>query len=950
MPRTQAGPRPWRKSILSQSHVRRLSGQFAFAWLSACAAGALALPNTPADVAIVANATVTPPTEACRPNPFGKRDIYLRGSFNTWNAVDSQRFAYVCNRFELVTPLSGAHTFKVADDDWSNDADFGAEAVQPGKPWRLTAKGPGIHYTFQGTHRIILKMSSPENATLSITDCAAPPLGETTLFLRGSMNNWAALDDFAFTYRCDAYYLNVKLQGRHEFKIADAAWGNATTLGGPASEPTMAQIDQALPMATGGVGNVHFAFDREQTLRVAFAGGRPLLTIGAKSFADPRQQAVTDPLAISLHHDSRQLADKAPFGAVPAGTTVSFAISALPGVDSITLVLEKRRLEGNQDVLEYTEAARVPMTRSRQGGRERWTGQYAFKDVSVYGYYFEVVAGDKTFVYQNNRQAVFWTRETGANGPGLVDDMPVAKKTIRRFRHTVFARDFTVPVWARDVIYYYIFPDRFRNGDARNDHRPGVDTYQDQGVEFHRNWLDKPYKPGSGDGSDGVYNNDFFGGDIAGIIEKLDYVAELGANTLYITPLFHASSNHKYDTSDFMNIDPHFGTNADFEKLTAEARKRGIRVIPDTSLNHVGSDSIYFDRFGKYRSGGAFEGAKIRRNSPYANWFTFDETATDPNKQYKGWVGVLDLPELNKASPAFREFAYGAPDSVMKVWLDRGAAGWRMDVAPWVPDDFWREWRKAIKRHKPDALTIAETWFDASKYFLGDTFDSTMNYIFRGTVLEYARGGRARQLYQNLELIREVYPPQAFYALMNLLSTHDAARSLHIFGYESESTEAEKIRIAKQRLLLAVFFQMTYPGAPAVYYGDEVGVTGGDDPYNRATYPWTDKGGKPDLALLAEFKRLIKMRKDYAVFRHGTLDAPVFIDDNVIVLVRHLGNVWAITATNNATIARSVTVKLPDGTIFKRLLDVLTGSNVPVTDGTVTIDIPAIFGIALVSQ
>ena len=384
--------------------------------------------------------------------------------------------------------------------------------------------------------------------------------------------------------------------------------------------------------------------------------------------------------------------------------------------------------------------------------------------------------------------------------------------------------------------------------------------------------------------------------------------------------------------------------------MTAEAKKRGIRVIPDTSLNHVGSDSIYFDRFGKYQSKGAFEGAKVRRDSPYASWFTFDETETDPDKQYKGWVNVLDLPELNKASPAFREFAYGAPDSVMKIWLDRGAAGWRMDVAPWVPDDFWREWRKAIKRHQPDALTIAETWFDASKYFLGDTFDSTMNYIFRNAVLEYAAGGKARQLYANLELIREVYPPQSLYVLMNLLSSHDVARSLHVFGHEGDATAAEKIHLAKQRLRLAVFFQMTYPGAPAVYYGDEVGVTGGDDPYNRATYPWADLGGKPDLALLADFKKLIKMRKDHAVLRHGTLGAPLLVDDHLIVLARKDGNTWAITATNNSVVAQTVKLKLPAELASANFQEVLTGARVNAKEGMVEFSVPALYGVVLISR
>ena len=171
---------------------------------------------------------------------------------------------------------------------------------------------------------------------------------------------------------------------------------------------------------------------------------------------------------------------------------------------------------------------------------------------------------------------------------------------------------------------------------------------------MHRNWLEKPYLPHSGDGSDDVYGNDFFGGDIAGIIDKLDYIADLGANTLYITPMFRAASNHKYDTADYKNIDPHFGTNDDFVRLTKEAAKRGIRVIPDTSLNHTGSDSIYFDRYDHYDDAaggpGAFKGEKIRPDSPYADWYRFDPTQTQPDKQYRGWAGAQDLPETNKAS------------------------------------------------------------------------------------------------------------------------------------------------------------------------------------------------------------------------------------------------------------------------------------------------------------
>jgi glycosidase len=907
------------------------------------------------------------PGGACKPKPFGKRALFLRGSFNSWNARDAQQFTYHCNRFELITRISGEHAFKLGDENWSKDADFGGDSLKAGVPLALELQGRNLRYTFNDYHRIILDMSQSDTTPLLvITDCPSPPLGEATLFLLGTMNNWTALDDYAFQYRCGAYYLNVKLSNRQEFKIADASWSNTTTFGAPAGAPAAPTIEQSFAAGrvtdAGGIGNLHFTFTGEQTIKLALdrigdtSGKIPTITIVPKSFAAPTVKVVTDAVALSLRHDTRVLADKSPFGAVTAGTAMEFGLSALPGATRVTLVLEKRQLEGNQEVLEYTEVARVPLRKLAQasGARERWGGRYKFNDSYIYGYYFEAEIAGKTYVYQNNKDAVYWTRENGTNGLGLVSENPETPGRIRRFRQTVYRADFVVPSWAKDAVYYYIFPERFRNGDPSSDPRPGIDTYHDQPVEFHANWLDKPYVPGSGDGSDNVNSNDFFGGDLAGIIEKLDYIADLGANTLYMTPLFTAASNHKYDTADYKNIDPHFGSNADFARLTTEAGKRDIRVILDVSLNHSGSDSIYFDRFSKYSARqpaqGAFEGAKIRPASPYANWYNFDTTQTDPNKQYRGWVGVLSLPVLNKASPEFRNYSYGAGDSVMKLWLDRGAAGWRMDVAPWVPDDFWREWRAAVKGHKPDALTIAETFFDASKFFLGDTFDSTMNYIFRNTVLDYAAGGKAAVLYRNIELMREAYPPQSFYALMNLLSTHDSARSLYFFGYRDNTTDAATVTLAKQRLRLAVFFQMMFPGAPAIYYGDEVGVTGGEDPYNRATYPWPDKGGKPDLALLADFKTLVKMRKDHPVLRHGTIDAPLFVDDHLVVLARNMGNMWAITATNNAAASKSVTVPLPEGAKAIEFLDALTGAGVHAASGAITFTVPALYGTVLVGQ
>lgn len=770
--------------------------------------------------------------------------------------------------------------------------------------------------------------------------CRPAPLGDATLYLRGSLNNWAAQDEQAFEYRCDAYYLNLKAHGPQEFKIADEDWSPALSFGGGADGQP----------ARGAPGNLKREFSGEHTLRLAFAqdGGDsgPRLDIGPRSFQPTPPQPIADRAALASHFDSRVQGFKAPFGAQPRGTDVRFHVgNDVPGLRRVTLVIERRRMSGNQEQLGYEPLARIDMTPQPRGQDAGFTAHYRFDEVGIFGYWFELETDAGRYALQNNRDTVYWTREKGSMGPAVLERLPARTDRIRRYRQTVYAPDFKVPDWARDVVYYYIFPERFRNGDPANDPRPGggrpQDRYQNHDVEHHARWNEKPYKPDTGDGSDGLYNNDFFGGDLAGIISKLDYIKSLGANAIYMTPVFRAASNHKYDTADYKHIDPAFGTDDDFVTLCAEAARRGIRVIPDTSLNHVGSDSPYFNRFGNYPAGGAFDGGKPNPASPYFSWFKFKPGEADPDKQYQGWVGVSDLPEIDKASPAFRAYAYGDADSVTRLWLDRGASGWRMDVAPWIPDDFWREWRQAVKARKPDALTVAETWFDASKYFLGDMFDSTMNYIFRNAVLDYAAGQPAPQMAANLELMREAYPPQAFSALMNLLSTHDQPRALHHLGEDRDPA------LAKRRLRLAAFFQMTYPGAPTIYYGDEVGLGGGEDPFNRAPYPWADQGGHPDTALLADFRRLTRLRHELPVLRHGSLAAPLFVDEHVVVLARQDGRTWAVTATNNSLLPRTVTVDLPFPA--RRLRDALGGPPVAAAHGQVRFTVPPLFGRVLVT-
>lgn len=778
--------------------------------------------------------------------------------------------------------------------------------------------------------------------------CTPAPLGATTLYLRGSLNAWGALDEYAFQYRCDGYYLNVDAHGGHDFKIADAAWSDASTFGAAAGTTALLQSGVAQRPARdsdpGGTGNLRFAFAGVHTVKLAFVDGAPALSVGPKSFDDPKARPVTDPVALSVRFDSRDPAHKKPFGAVVLKAPIELSLTALPGIESATLVVESQRLEGNQEILEYTNFLRVPMERSQDGERERWTARYEVETTyGVYGYWFELTIGGERYAFQNNRDLVFWTRERGSSGAGLIDFLPQDASTIRRYRQTVYSAQFSVPGWAPDIVYYYIFPDRFRNGDPSNDPKPGERRFHDGTVEFHTDWNEKPYLSGTGDGSDDRYANDFFGGDLAGIIEQLDYIQDLGANTLYMTPIFAAASNHKYDTADYLKVDPGFGTDADFRKLTEQAARRNMRVILDTSLNHTGVDSVYFDRYGNHPGVGAFEGGEIHPESPWASWYKLNPE--NPAQPWTGWSGSRDLPELDKLSKGFIHFAYATPQSMMQYWLDQGAAGWRMDVAPWVPDSFWREWRYSVKSQRSDALAVAETWFDASKYLVGDMFDSTMNYIFRNTVLEYAAGGDARRLYPNIELMREHYPPPAFSALMNLLSTHDQARSLHVLGDHGDDPAAKAQ--AKRRMRLAVLWQMTFPGSPAVYYGDEVGVTGGDDPFNRGTYPWPELGGKPDLDMRAEFKRLIGLRNQHAVLRHGSLEAPLYLDEHVIVWLRRLDGKAAIVAINNSEQARSVKLALPQDLRSSAWADALGGPPPKSAADTLTLAVPAQFGVIL---
>jgi len=354
------------------------------------------------------------------------------------------------------------------------------------------------------------------------------------------------------------------------------------------------------------------------------------------------------------------------------------------------------------------------------------------------------------------------------------------------------------------------------------------------------------------------------------------------------------------------------------------------------------------DRYSHYSSQGAFEGEVIQKDSIYYDWYEFNSDSKSADSMYNYWA-VPSLANLNDKSESYRKFAITDSDSVTKYWLKQGSSGWRMDVAPWVPDDFWKEWRVAVKSTNPDAYTVCETWWDSSKYFLGDMFDATMNYIFRQTVLDYASGKKdAKYTNDTLEMLRENYPPEAFYVMMNLLSTHDKPRALWHFGYE-EIGKGD-YATASKKLKLSILFQMIYPGAPSIYYGDEVGVTGGEDPYNRGPYPWADKGGNPDTNLFNEIKSIVKLRNDNPILRRGSLK-PIYEDVNVIAYLRTYNDNSAIVFVNNNSADKEVTIDVTGLGLPNSFNDILNDNkNYQVESNKITLTVKGYWGNVLINK
>ena len=432
---------------------------------------------------------------------------------------------------------------------------------------------------------------------------------------------------------------------------------------------------------------------------------------------------------------------------------------------------------------------------------------------------------------------------------------------------SVYAENFTTPDWLKGGIIYQIFPDRFYFSGKKKKNVPSDRVLRD---DIYGQPLWKPTSDGR------VLNNDYFQGDLKGIEEKLSYIASLGVTCIYLNPIFEAQSNHRYDTSNYENIDPLLGTQKDLESLCQKAEKLGISIILDGVFSHTGDDSIYFNKYGRYPSVGAYQS----KESPYYNWYKFRKHPDD----YHSWWGISILPEVKEECPDFINYITGK-NGIARKWMRSGVRGWRLDVADELPDEFLDEFRKAVKEEKKDGLVLGEVWEDASnkfsygqrrRYFEGRQLDSVMNYPFAQAIISYIRTGRVEGFSDKIFTILENYPKCCVDVLMNHIGTHDTMRAITQLSGEScefrnRSWQSEKCLTQEQYELgvklmkLASVVQFTLPGVPSVYYGDEAGTQGYKDPFNRYCFPW----GTENTELQDHYRALGKMRAECDCLKQG---------------------------------------------------------------------------------
>ena len=605
---------------------------------------------------------------------------------------------------------------------------------------------------------------------------------------------------------------------------------------------------------------------------------------------------------------------KSPFGAVPCGTAVRFFTGAPAGAAACSLVVS----------LEFQkEEQGFPMARSDAGFALTFTAPAA-PDLVWYFFRFTMEDGS--------------VRVYGTEGFGKDGNCPL-------FQLTVYDDTETTPAWFGEGVTYQIFPDRF----CRLEKPDPTGMIGDRWV--HENWEELPaYLPEDGE----IRNRDFFGGSLKGILSRLDYLESLSVSTIYLNPIFEAASNHRYDTCDYEKIDPMLGTEQDFRLLCRECHKRGIRVILDGVFNHNGSGSRYFNADGYYGTLGAAQS----KDSPWYPWYSFTNWPTD----YSSWWGIKTLPQVEESHPSYVDFIIENENSIVRRWLRAGADGWRLDVADELPDSFIEKLRTAAVEEKKDAIVIGEVWEDGSnkiaygqrrKYLLGHETHGLMNYPFRVSAIDWLTGGDARSFMETMETIREHYPPAAFYSALNSLGTHDNPRILTLCGQSEDLSKYDRDWRAHfhlshsewqrglRRVKLASTLLYTFPGSPTVYYGDEAGMQGCEDPFNRAPFPW----GHENQELLAHYRTLGKLRRARKSLQKGSITY-VEAQGGLLSFYRLFEDEFTFVLLNNNKSA--LPFAFPWRTAMAR--DALSRQQFSVRDGVLRVTLPPESGMVLVEE
>ena len=617
--------------------------------------------------------------------------------------------------------------------------------------------------------------------------------------------------------------------------------------------------------------------------------------------------------------DSRCTLCKDPFGAAHCGGHVTFSCRPLlrEGFTHCAVVLR----------LEFSETRReVELSPGEaQGERALFTGSVEMPDTpELIWYHFRFWREDSSGCDLDR---------TGYRSDGFLEPWQL----------TVYQQS-PCPRWFGAGLTYQIFPDRFRR-------LPG-DSPDPTGLVgnrwVHENWADTPEWRPDPDGE--IRNRDFFGGTIQGIISRLPDLYEFGVTTLYLNPIFESASNHRYNTANYLKIDPMLGTEEDFCRLCHQAHTLGMRVILDGVFNHTGSQSLYFNADGFYPTLGAAQS----QDSPYFDWYSFHPWPTD----YDSWWGINTLPAVREDTPSYLSYMVTGEDSVIRHWLRAGADGWRLDVADELPDRFIETIRSVMEETKPCSVLIGEVWEDASnkiaysqrrKYLLGSELHGVMNYPFRTALLAYLQGGGAQDFREAMETLREHYPPAAFYSAMNFLGTHDTPRILTVLG-ASQVPQSKDARAAyrlspaeRQRgealVRLASLILFTFPGSPTVYYGDEVGLEGFEDPFNRGTFP-LGPAGSP---LTPWFLRLGALRKEMTSLQRGTIDY-LAAQGPLLAYTRTWEDQIALTVVNAGDARTRMT--LPWSAPSAR--DIMTGRVFPAGNGRLELTVNPLSGMLLV--